>query len=132
MVQKEMITQQESDAVNPETVWQFYDSSIGRRLRSSQKIYRELPFVIKKADKQAVLVQGVIDCCFMEKDGWVLIDYKTDAVSSEALPQWMERHQPQLEHYSQALETLTGINVKETLLYSLFLNKTVRVSVNQD
>jgi ATP-dependent helicase/nuclease subunit A len=132
MVQKEMISQQEADAVNPETVWQFYDSSVGRRLRSSQKIYRELPFVVKKADEQAVLVQGVIDCCFMENGGWVLIDYKTDAVSPEALPQWMERHRPQLEQYSQALEMLTGINVKEILLYSLYLNRTVSVPVNQD
>ncbi|MDW7677844.1 MAG: 3'-5' exonuclease, partial [Bacillota bacterium] len=132
MVQKEMINQQEADVMNPEVIWQFYNSSIGRRLRSSQKIFRELPFVIEKADEQAGLVQGVIDCCFLENGGWVLIDYKTDAVSPVALPRWMERHRPQLEQYRQALEKLTGIHVKEVLLYSLYLNRTVNVPVNQN
>lgn len=38
---------------------------------------------------------------------------------------------PQLEQYSQALETLTGIHVKEVLLHSLYLNRTVNVPINR-
>ena len=36
-----------------------------------------------------VLVQGTVDCCFLEHGGWILLDYKTDITRDrEAL----ERH----------------------------------------
>ena len=60
-------------------------------------------------------MQGVIDCCFEENGKWVLIDYKTDSPSD--VPGAIERHRPQLEIYAQALETITGMQVCERILY---------------
>ena len=61
------------------------------------------------------LVQGVIDCCFMENGKWVLVDYKTDSASD--IPGVMEKHRPQLVIYGDALERITKIPVKERVLY---------------
>lgn len=59
--------------------------------------------------------KGVIDCCFKEKGGWVLLDYKTDSASDIAGV--LERHRPQIELYAQALSGITGIPVRERAIY---------------
>ena len=43
----------------------------------------------------------------------VLVDYKTDADAAGAI----ERHRPQLELYAQALAGITGLPVRERVLY---------------
>ena len=55
----------------------------------------------------------MIDCCFIERGAWVLVDYKTDADAAGAI----ERHRPQLELYAQALAGITGRPVRERVLY---------------
>ncbi len=58
---------------------------------------------------------GVIDCCFLRTDGeWVLLDYKTDrADDPDALA---DRYRPQIGWYANALETITGIPVRQRLI----------------
>ena len=63
--------------------------------------------------------QGVIDVCFREGDGFVLLDYKTDRVIGDPA-QWAQRHRRQVELYARALTTLTGRPVVEK--YVVFLN----------
>ena len=67
----------------------------------------------RQAETGAQLLQGVIDCCFIERGAWVLVDYKTDANAAGAI----ERHRPQLELYAQALAGITGLPVRERVLY---------------
>ena len=43
----------------------------------------------------------------------MLVDYKTDADAAGAI----ERHRPQLELYAQALAGITGLPVRERVLY---------------
>ena len=64
-----------------------------------------------------MLVQGVIDLCFMEDDHWVLVDYKTDYYEDPGLLK--ERYAPQLRIYRQALEAITRRPVGRTCLYGL-------------
>ena len=71
------------------------------------------------ASEERVLLQGVIDLCFAEGDGFVLLDYKTDRVEGDPAL-WAERHRRQVELYAQALEQLTGKPVRER--YIVFLN----------
>ena len=61
-----------------------------------------------------LLVQGVIDCCFMEDDEWVLLDYKTDRVEDPAA--LVARYRPQIGWYAKALAEITGIPVREKLI----------------
>ena len=61
------------------------------------------------------LVQGVIDCCFEEDGQWVLVDYKTD--SPRDVQAVLDKHRPQLNVYADALLRITGMEVKERILY---------------
>ena len=105
----------------------FMGTDLFRRLCASPRVYRELPFTLAMdtgellgvPSEERVLLQGVIDACFREGDGFVLLDYKTDRVEGDPVL-WAERHRRQVELYSKALETLTGRPVTEK--YVVFLN----------
>ena len=105
----------------------FTGTDLFRRLCASPRVYRELPFTLAVdtgellgvPSEERVLLQGVIDVCFREGDGFVLLDYKTDRVEGDPVL-WAERHRRQVELYAQALETLTGRPVRER--YVVFLN----------
>ena len=62
---------------------------------------------------------------FREGDALVLVDYKTDRVQEDG--ELAERYRSQLQFYRQALEPILGLPVKETLLYSFSLGRTVSV-----
>ena len=131
MVNDEMLTLQEGEIIDPEAVMRFLKSDIGQRMISSDRIHRELPFVIRQKNMKSVLVQGVIDCCFIESGSWVLVDYKSDVVAEEEIDHWVNRYTPQITLYQEALEELSGIYVKEAVLYSFHLHKTVKVNNEQ-
>jgi ATP-dependent helicase/nuclease subunit A len=128
----------EEDAlVRNESVLTFLKDPIARRMTEAQKkgvLYREQPFVLslqasdvwKEApESEKVLVQGVIDVYFEEDGGYVLLDYKTDSKVDEA--ELIKRYKAQLDYYGKALERLEGKPVKEVLIYSFYLKKTIRL-----
>jgi len=61
-----------------------------------------------------MLVQGTIDCCFMEDGQWVLLDYKTNR--TDDLEGVKKHYARQLELYAYALEKITHIPVKDKIL----------------
>ena len=60
-----------------------------------------------------------IDVYFEEEDGLVLADYKTDRVAQAQ--ELRDRYHIQLEIYADALEQITGKQVKQKLIYSFAL-----------
>jgi len=97
----------------------FFESPLGQRLLAAQEVHREWGFNLR-LDK-GTLLQGVMDCVFLEDDQWVLVDYKTDHVVSEEA--FVQRHQAQMAWYARALETISGRRVREKWLYALGLGK---------
>lgn len=95
----------------------FYASDLGRRVLASNLVKREWSFNLRLNKKDSTLLQGVIDCAFMEQDGWILVDYKTDHFDDNAV--FIQRHQFQLSWYAAALERITGVKVREIWLYSI-------------
>jgi len=97
------------------------------RLRRAKDVRREWPFnVMLRAGEaltpeeagpfadEELLVQGTIDCCFIEDGAWILLDYKTDRSDD---PEALKRHyEKQLRVYALALERITGIPVRQKLL----------------
>lgn len=77
------------------------------------------------SEEELILVQGIIDAWFEEEDGIVLLDYKTDVVGEEGEELLRRRYRIQLDYYRQALEQLTGKKVKEELIYSFALGKSL-------
>ena len=71
--------------------------------------------------EETVLIQGIIDVFFVEEDGLVLLDYKTDSVDS--MQELWNRYETQLDYYQEALQKLMDKPVKERILYSFHLEK---------
>ena len=65
-----------------------------------------------------ILVQGIIDCLWQEADGqWVLVDYKSDRISSGQNQLILERYGGQMRLYRYAVERILGQPVKEAYFY---------------
>lgn len=111
----------ESDLVpyiNKYIIHDFVNSDIARRMKIAAdegKLWREQPFVIEDKD-EGIIVQGIIDAYFFEGDEVVVVDYKTDRVSTKE--ELVEKYKVQLDYYSKALEMLTRRKVKEKVIYS--------------
>ena len=81
--------------------------------------------IMEKLKKSDGMIKGIIDLMFHEKDGTVIIDYKSDrGVTAQQLK---ERYTSQLRLYKSAVETAMGRKVKEASIYSIELRKTIRV-----
>lgn len=115
---------EEADAISIRDVAGFYASGLGQRLLRSPEVRREWNFNFLR-EEQHMLVQGVMDCVFLEDGEWILLDYKTDRIEDEGV--FAEHYRPQLAWYAAALEALTGKKVRERWLYSLSLGKALKV-----
>ena len=77
-------------------------------------------------EEDLTLIQGIIDVFWIEKDGIVLLDYKTDRV--QQAKELIDRYETQLKLYADALERVFGarkLKVKEILIYSFSLEKLI-------
>lgn len=111
--------------INSRLVYNFVNSEIAQRMKNASlrgELRREQPFVIEDEDT-GMLIQGIIDAYFYEDDEIVVVDYKTDKVKNPE--ELVEKYRIQLEYYSKALAMLTGKNIKEKVIYSTRLNKSI-------
>nr|QGT51147.1 ATP-dependent helicase/nuclease subunit A [uncultured Firmicutes bacterium] len=138
MVDSGMISRTQQDAVSAESLFQFYQSDIGRRMKAAKrqkeyKFYMEIPArdIFPSAencdDEQNILLQGVVDCFFEEEDGLVVLDYKTDCVSAEYAEKAAQRYQEQLKYYAAGLSKIFHKPVKKKYIYFLHCGKTVEL-----
>lgn len=115
----------------------FYTTNLAGRLAQASRnhtLKREQPFVLginakefsdRYDDTETILIQGIIDAYFWESDSYVIVDYKTDRVSSEM--ELIKRYRIQLDYYARALEQITGKKVKEKIIYSFALKKEIKM-----
>lgn len=130
---KNILTEKEFKNINLEIIYKFTSSNIAKRIRNSSAVYKEKPFyknvkanVIYETDcMEDILVQGIIDLYFVENGEIVLLDYKTDNVKNEE--ELVNRYQKQLYFYRTALEESTKMKVKEIIIYSLSLNREIKL-----
>lgn len=69
------------------------------------------------------LQRGAIDLAFLEKDGWVIVDFKTDRVEGTSLKSKVEYYRPQVETYAKAWAKLVGQPVHEIGLFFTHANR---------
>ncbi|WP_315523267.1 helicase-exonuclease AddAB subunit AddA [Pseudoramibacter alactolyticus] len=124
-------------ALDLRPVVRLMGSPIGKRLLRAATCRRELPFNLAVPGRrinpiygeETVLLQGMIDCCFIEDDRWILLDYKTDRWhSQEARDRLIARYQIQIDFYEQALAAITGRPVAEKYLLFITMGEAVRLS----
>ncbi|MGI6550420.1 MAG: UvrD-helicase domain-containing protein [Syntrophomonadales bacterium] len=108
-------------------------SSLWQRLSQSSRRFMEIPFSNKVTDDSlgipgGTIVNGVIDLVFEEAGGWVIADYKTDAITSpEKLQELTVYYAPQVKLYTRFWESLTGEKVKEAGMYFTSVGEWVEV-----
>jgi ATP-dependent helicase/nuclease subunit A len=76
------------------------------------------------------VVDGRVDLAFREDDGWVVVDYKSDAAGSGADPELLRRYRAQLALYAAAWERVAGEPVKEAILLFTATGEELPVAVN--
>ena len=129
LVEKEIITKNEADAIDVNLIYQYTKSQLFEELRQAKEVHKEQPFyvnipakdVVSEAgnSKKNILVQGIIDLYYIDKnDNLVLIDFKTDYISNEpnAKEKILEKYKVQLEIYKTALEQALGRKVNKTAI----------------
>ena len=113
----------------------FAQSDLFKRIREAETIKREISFNLNIPIKEIynlgndvndkIMLQGIIDLYFIENDEIVLVDYKTDNLDDEK--EFIKRYTTQLKYYKLALKKITGMNVKEAIIYSFKLKKSIKL-----
>lgn len=131
------ISEEEYRSLNQAALQSFFDSQLYERILKAQWSRREMRFLTELPAKkiapelsadlseETVVVQGAVDLCFMEEDGLVVLDFKTDRVEEES--QLVAAYGEQLSLYTTACEKIFGCRVKEKVIYSFHLKKFVKI-----
>ena len=139
VTEKGYISKAEAESISIENVKAFFESDLYKRICNASSYVREKKFMVAvsqldvsndtldKLKKSDGMIKGIIDLMFEEKDGIVIVDYKSDRGIS--LQKLKERYSMQLRLYKAAIELTTGKKVKEAYLYSFELKKYVSVDI---
>ncbi|MGN1088872.1 MAG: 3'-5' exonuclease, partial [Huintestinicola sp.] len=135
-----LISKRQGECISPKMIGGFVRCGLFERMADSDEIIRERKFLVKISDLclddsglnvyngTEGMLQGVADCIFREKDGYVLVDYKTDRnVTEEMLT---DRYEKQLRLYAAAFSLILDAPVKKAYIYSFCLSKEIEVKIN--
>lgn len=134
LISRELLTDEQAAAVDPEKIVFFFQTDIGKKLLEAKEVYRETPFNMGigaseiysdwKGPEEAVLIQGVIDCLFENNGELYLLDYKTDQITGrfsggfeQAHAALEKRYRVQIQLYAQAVEQIWKRKVDHKLLF---------------
>ena len=105
--------------IDTESILTFFHSDLGRMVFDTENtVLREWPFTFalpasewkdsclirdtRYAIRDTIIVQGIIDMLVRTSQGLVIIDFKTDRVTTAQATQRAELYRQQLEYYSRA------------------------------
>lgn len=134
--EKKFLSEKQYASVKPGKISAFFASQLGQRVLSAENMYREFKFsLLVKASEyfdgggdDDILFQGVIDCCYEENGSLTIIDFKTDRVTPETIAEKTQLYAPQLNAYALAMKRITGLPVKERILYFFDLEEAAEVT----
>ena len=133
-----MLTGAEANAVDIKAISAFFESPLSKRILSAERVFKEYEFTFgipvrelypdvpqSVAGDEKIIIEGVADCAFVENGGLVIVDYKTDRVTSA--DELKELYSGQLGIYRRCLEQVIGLPVRQTLIYSFRLGETIDI-----
>ena len=147
LVANKIILEEDKSLINTYKILMFTKSELYKKISLSKQIEKEKAFCMKlkleeykdlqineenidlvKDLKESVLVQGIIDLYSIDNDNEIiLVDYKTDYVEEGNEQVLVKRYSKQLELYKKCLEEGLDLKVKEIYIYSLYLNKEIKL-----
>ena len=132
-----LISHEQKEWVDCIKIAAFFQTDIGKKLRSGTEALREFKFSIlddgahyaPELEGEKILLQGVIDCALLEPDGITVVDFKTDYVTEGTILGRAEYYRPQVQSYAEALQRIYGKPVKDAVLYFFHTNTFISVQV---
>lgn len=133
LVEKAWLTPEQGEAVDVHRVRAFFQGSLGRRVLASAEVLKERRFTVTLPAhmvregledgglEEQVVLQGAVDCTFLEGGRIHIIDFKTDRV--ETVEELWQRYQVQIRLYAYAMEQAAGQQVGDLVLYSTYLSQ---------
>src|SRR5213083_1413694 len=109
----------------------FSDACIARFLASDEtQFHREFPFSWRRNDRS--VLEGLIDSLMIDREAGrcLLVDWKTNEVSSSDAEIFRARYRPQLAAYWKAVGEITGLEV-EAGLFSTALGRLLLYSAEE-
>lgn len=120
------LSDRQAKAVDRQAILRFFASETGRRIRSADRVYRELRFSLlcpaelfftdTDTGAEEIMLQGVVDCCIEEKGSLTVVDYKTDYVTEQTLPTLKAHYFKQLKAYAYAVSRVLEKPAEHCLL----------------
>lgn len=139
-VDKNIMTSEEADTVNPYWIARFISSPIFKeiiRANEKNKVYKEkaIDYSIKVnevykdeniEDSERMMMVGIIDLFFEDENGdLILLDYKTDYANDKNYEEVAKRYKLQLELYKKAMEDISGRKVSKSYIYLFSIGRLV-------
>ncbi len=120
MVDAAVFTPDDLSFIDADALTWFVQTPLAAAIRTAGPSFRrEFPFMTREApdwfdptagialdDEDFVLVRGVVDGILPVGNAVEIIDYKTDRVSLNMMPQRMNEYRPQMAAYARAVERL--------------------------
>jgi ATP-dependent helicase/nuclease subunit A len=119
----------------------FYQGPTGRQcFAPDTRVWREWPFTLAvpvgdlpaattgphpPAVDDFVIVQGIVDLLIQRPQGILIVDYKTDVVTRDALAEHAQAYQGQLDLYARAVQGIMNREVIGKVLYFTALRQEV-------
>jgi ATP-dependent helicase/nuclease subunit A len=144
IVSEGIIAEPLAQQIDIESVLKFFETELGKAaLEPANIVHTEWPFTfsvpaaqwqqadtacrLKSGDKETIIVQGIIDMLIKTRDGFMVIDFKTDNISAEQVRERIQIYQPQLALYGQAAEMILKSKLLGRWLYFLIPARAVSV-----
>lgn len=136
LISEKKIAQEVLQIIDIDRLVEVACSKMLMRMREAKHIWKEKQFVYlahaididpSYPKDEKILLQGVVDTFFVEQDGIVIIDYKTDYIDLnhiETSTRYIkEKYKKQLELYAQAIGEIMRLPIKEKCIYLYNINK---------
>lgn len=134
LIGKKILKRGTIKTIDLEMIRKFLDSDLMKRILKSEFVLKEFYFSVDLSEllknlpenyvSEEIMLDGIIDCAFLEKEKFVIIDYKLNFSNNDF--QTLSRYKEQLNLYKFALSKKTGTPVKECILYSFTTGKEIR------
>ena len=135
LIKEGAIVESVAEHIDTNSIMRFFQSDLGQKvIEPANKVRREWPFSIgipasqisntedleiSSGDDDIVIVQGIVDMVVETVDGLLVIDFKTDHISSGQVSERGEFYRGQLELYGQAAENILGADTVRKCLWFL-------------
>lgn len=137
LAREEILTPEEANEIRVSEIESFFASDLYAQIEKSNTVMREKKFTVNVPAEwvypqieemlgESIMIQGMVDCAFIEDGKVVVVDYKTDRADKDEY--YIASYSEQLRIYKHALEQITGLPVSQTSIYSFKLSKIIEIS----